>query len=217
MVSAETIQLDKLQFRESFAENVNISGSVRAGVMYRSNLPNATPDSLYIDIGSKSNQILCARILSVDGKYGADIDYQLTGNRSGFTQFQLPTIMHDVVTSYTPNQLAVLAEIKPRCKSRKGHIVPASWGKPLVTSGIVKVFLNSGANNTFLKLYKHGGGSKKLSCNPIEAERNTAYDTECSIKNVEIYDLGKTKIIRTNFGNHSRPLRLQIFISKGHT
>lgn len=209
-VNAETIQLDINQFSESFSKKVNVSGSVRAGVMYSSSAEYVMPNSLYIDIGSKTDQLLCVKMLSVDGQYGADFTYKLTGKISGNTEFQLPTKLQNVVTSYAPNQLAVLAEIKPVCKKKGGYIVPASWGKPILDT--VKVYLNSGVNTTFLKLYKIDGSSQKVLCTPVKNERNTAYDTECNIEDVSSYNLEETKILRKNYGNHSRPIELRIYV-----
>lgn len=216
MAHAETIVLDKdiNQFHESFTQNVNISGSVRAGVMYSSSLDKVRLDSLFIDIGdiAKSDKMLCVKMLSVDGQYGADFSYKLKGKLSGLNHFKLPTTLQDKVSGYTPSHLAVLAEIKPACKGKGGHIVPALWSKK--KDNILKVYLNSGVSKTSLKLYKAQGGSNKVSCNPIKAKRNTAYDTECNINISEEYTLEKTKIIRTNFGSHSRPIKLPIYISQ---
>ena len=213
-VNAETIQItNDHQFSESFSENVSISGSVRVGVMYSSSSRYVTPDSLYIDIGLKSDQILCVKMLSVDGQYEADFAYPLAGNISGRIHFELPTRFQDVVATYTPDQLAVLAEIKSVCKGGGGRIVPASWGEPI--PGDVKVYLNSGVNKTFLKLYKANGSSDKISCSPIQSGKSTAYDTVCIIPGAGSYNLERTKIIRINFGNYSKPVKLKIYTSKG--
>jgi len=211
-VYAETVQLDKDQFNESFTKNVNISGSVRAGVMYRSSEKNVQPDSLYIDARSEAGKMLCVNMLSVDGQYSAHINYKLKANTNHSYTFQLPTNHHDIVTSYAPGQLAVLAEIKDECDGKGGKIVPASWGK--YTPGSIKIYLNSGARTTSLKLYKIKGGSEKIACKPVTYKKNTAYDTECSIDNINNYNLKKTKIIRKNFGNHFSPVQVQIHISK---
>lgn len=216
VANAETILLDeKNHFRESYAENVNISGSVRVGVMYGSSELKVTPDSLYINIGLMVDQMLCVKMLSVDGQYGADFSYQLTGNVSGRNRFQIPTKLRDVLTGYAPDQLVVLAEIKSKCKGRSGVIVPALWGGQTQDT-VVKVYLNSGVSKTVLKLYKNEGGSKKLECGSIKAVINTAYDTECSIVNISSYNLEKTKIIRTHFGNYSKPVKLKIHVLQGH-
>jgi len=208
---ADTIKLDKIQFSESFTKNVNISGSVRVGVMYSSSLSYVKPDSLYIDIAPQANQLLCVKILSIDGQYGAQFTYQIPSGLLARSQFQLPTDFVSVVTSYKPDQLAVLAEIKPVCKGKGGNIVPASWGVPAQET--IKVYLNSGVRSTSLKLKMIKGGSKKLACHPVKNERNAAYDTECVIENFTKYNLQKTKILRSNFGSHSRAVKLNIDVS----
>lgn len=210
--NAEIIQLDKTQFRESFTKNVNISGSVRTGVMYSSSMPYVKPDSLYIDIGPQINQLLCVKILSIDGQYGADFTYQIPNGLVGRSQFKLPTDFMNTITSYKPDELAVLAEIKPICKGRNGYIVPASWGLPVLEA--LKIYLNSGVRSTSLKLDVIKGRSEKLACRPVKSERSTAYDTECVIEKFNKYNLQKTKILRSNFGSHSRAVKLKINISQ---
>jgi len=215
---ADTVILDKdiNQFRESFTQSVNISGSVRAGVMYSSSLKNVQLDSLFIDIGAKAmmDKMLCVKMLSVDGQYGADFTYELKGKLRGLNRFKLPSTLQDKVSVYSPDQLAVLAEVKPVCKGRGGHIVPALWSNKKDDS--LNVYLNSGVSKTSLKLYKIKGGSTKIICKPVKAERNTAFDTKCRIDNTEEYKLDKTKILRTNFGNHSRPIKLPIYFSQNN-
>jgi hypothetical protein len=207
---AEAIKLNQSQFWESYSQSVNISGSVRAGVMYDSPADHVIPDLLYLDISTKSDQLLCVSMVSVDGQYGAKFTYQLSDKIHGLTPFQLPTKLREVMIAYTPEQIAVLSEIKPVCKGKSGHIIPASWGKPSVNT--VKVYLNSGISRTTLKLYKFSGGKIKLKCLPMQSDKNnTAYDTECIITNAGDYDLSKTKILRSNFGNHSRPIKLNIY------
>ena len=213
--TAETIRLNQDQFRESYTEEVNISGAVRTGVMYATSSKHAMPDSLYIDLGKGSDQILCVKMISVDGRYGADFEYSLTSNISGLTRFQLPTTFKDVVTGYSAEQIAVLAEIKPACKSKSIQILPASWGSPKPDT--LKVFLNSGVDTTYLKLYLQKGGSKKQPCQAVKAERGTAYDTACSISDPGSYDLSKTKVIRKNFDNIFKPIKLRIYLTADHS
>lgn len=208
----EAIKLDQNQFREFYSQSVKISGSVRTGVMYDSPADHVVPELLYIDIPTKSDQFLCVNMVSVDGQYGAKFTYQLSKNIHGLTPFELPTEKEGVMMAYTPTQLAVLAEIKPTCKGKSGHIVPASWGVP--HSDTVKVYLNSGISKTTLILINLSGEKDKFPCHPFKSDKNnTAYDTECIIDRAGKFDLSKSKILRRNFGNRFRPIKLNIHIS----
>lgn len=227
-VNANPIKLEKIN--ESYNKNVTISGPVRAGVMYSSSSPNVNPDQLWIDISSlndissgdsKVGQKLCVNMLSADGQYSASFNYQLTGNNndSDSTEpFKVPTSYSGVVEKYAPNQLAVLAEVKPDCigenQGKTKQIIPVTWGtrdKP----NTLHVYLNSRSSKTYLKLYSTEGGSEKIACDPVKFETTTAYNMECNISNISNYNLEKTKIIRTNFGNRFKIIKLPISISPG--
>lgn len=217
-LNAEPIKLNENQFHESLAEKVKISGSVRAGVMYASDSTRVLPNALYVAVGKEYDKMLCVKILSVDGQYGASIKFTLKGAiEDDPAQFELPTAHQDIVTSYMPEQIAVLAQIKPvkdNCNGKSGRIVPAAWGKH--NNDIIKVFLNSSANKTSLKLKKINKDgskqSKKVLCRPVKSKNNTAYNTECSIENIGDFDLTKTKVLRSNFGSISKPIKLEVYI-----
>jgi len=214
--NAGPIEIEFNQFHEYFTESVNISGSMRAGVMYESETSRAAPDSLQVDLTNAIGSVLCVTLLSVDGKYGADFSYTLTGETKGRTAFKLPTEKQEIITSYSPEQLAIFAQVKPVCKGAKGVVVPAFWGNS-ANSNVLNVYLNSAANSTFLMLYGASGdaGDKgKILCKRIDADDNTAYNTQCTINDIQKYNLEKTVIIRSNFGKAYRPVKLKIMTPK---
>jgi hypothetical protein len=211
---AGPIPIEEAQFQESYNDSVNISGSVRAGVMYMAGAEKVLPDSLFLDLLPESDKLLCVSMISVDGRYGAEFSHKLSSDLTGLTQFQLPTEMHDVLTRYKPDQVAVLAEIKPACNDKGERIVPAAWGRPPADSSVIKVFLNSGAEKTYLKMYKKENGSDKLKCKSVRSETKTAYDTECTINEPQKYLLENTKVLRRNFGDYGKSVKLKISISQ---
>lgn len=206
--SAGTVKVAQEQFHESYTNEVSISGSVKAGVMFESMSNRILPDHLYIDIGDAPNSLLKVKMISMDGRYEAEFDYQVEKGISGLTRFSLPTKLKDVISQYFPDQLAVLASLNPGGGLKKSMFVPASWGMP--KSKMMKIYLNSGASETSLKLYLVGGGSKKERCKLIQAGTPTAYDTQCVIENIEEYDMYRTKVIRKNYNNYFKPVKLRI-------
>ena len=205
---ASPVQLNKNDFHERYIENVNISGSVRAGVMFQSAASQVKPAELFVDIGTNSGSTLCVRIISIDGHYEADFEYAITKENQGLVQFDLPTSKGDVVESYAPDHLAVLAEVKKECSQKKAHFAPAAWGRP--DNNTVKVFLNSGVEKTLLKIKNKEGKYIKQKCNKLKHEKLTAYDVECVISNAIEYDLSTTKVLRKNFDNFIKPIKLNI-------
>lgn len=205
-VWAGTIHLPKQNFHESYVNEVNISGAVRAGVMFESNARKVNLENLFIDVGDHSDLELEVKLISICGRYEAKFKYKLDKTTRGWTRFNLPTDMANIISGFNPEQLVVLAKI--RGGSSKSIIVPASWGKPATNR--LKVFLNSGVSSTTLKLYGSNGNSDKIKCREIKNKTNIAYDTVCSVKDIGQYRMSKTKIIRRNYDNFFKPVRLPI-------
>jgi len=205
---ADPVQLSKNDFHERYIENVNISGSIRAGVMFQSAASQVKPEELFVDIGTNPGATLCVRIISIDGQYEADFEYPIKKENQGLIQFTLPTSKGDVVASYAPDHLAVLAEVKKDCSQKKARFAPAAWGRP--DNNTVKVFLNSGVEKTLLKIKNKEGKYIKLNCSKMQYEKLTAYDVECVISNAAEYDLSTTKVLRKNFDNFIKPIKLDI-------
>lgn len=96
---------------------------------------------MFVDIGNNPGATLCVNIISIDGRYEADFEYPIKKENHGLIQFSLPTSKGDVVESYAPDHLAVLAEVKKNCRHKKTRFAPAAWGRP-DNNNTVKVFLN---------------------------------------------------------------------------
>lgn len=63
---------------------------------------------------------------------------------------------------------------------------------------------------TLLKIKNNKGKYKKLKCIKIKNDNLTAYDVECVISNAAEYDLSTTKVLRENFDNFIKPIKLDI-------
>lgn len=205
---AGTVVLVKEQFKETYTNEVKISGAVRAGVMHASSIPAVVPEALYINLGSNSGSRLEVNIISFDGRYEAKFNYLVEKGVTGLTRFKLPTRLTKVISSYAPRQLAVLAKLKTNGNDKRGAIIPATWGIP--NPEHLTVLLNSGVSKTLLKLYRPGGGKENLECRKFIGGGATAYDTECVVENYKQYNMAKTKIIRKNFDSFFKPIKLKI-------
>ena len=87
---AGPVQLNKNDFHERYIENVNISGSIRAGVMFQSAASQVKPSELFVDIGTNPGATLCVRIISIDGHYEADFEYPIKKENQGLIQHLIP-------------------------------------------------------------------------------------------------------------------------------
>lgn len=206
---ADIITINHGQFKETFTESVNISGIVRIGVMYGSPLNNTDLDSLFIDLGQNKKGLLCASITSIDGQYKAAFKLKLKEQWKGISRFKLPSQYHQRISHYSPNHVAVMAEIKPKCKGKTHQIVPASWGPP--NTETIHVFINSGGFNSILKLYKLNGDREKIKCHDINTNKKTAFNTECTISKPIRYQMEKSTLFRSRNNNRSKPIKLPIF------
>ncbi len=207
---SEVIKVTQDEFKESFVENVKVSGEVRAGIMYLSSETTSKPNSIYLAL-DKEDRHLCVTIRSSDGKYEAKFSKMVDGAVPGATKIELNSRFKEMLESYDNSEIVALVHSKDNCETKIEKILPVSWSQE--AKGMIAVYLNSGQYVTRIKLYKESGQTDKIKCDVLNADERVAYDTVCRINNPERYDLSRTRIIRSNFGSFAKPIALPINIA----
>lgn len=77
----------------------------------------------------------------------------------------------------------------------------------------INVLINSGGLDVSLKLYDKEGKKYKIACNPVHANRVTAYDSICVISDPGKYNLKKSKILRRRLNNYLPSVKLPISLN----
>jgi len=194
------IVLSENQFKESFLDNVTVSGGIRAGFMYKSSLERVDAHQLYIHLRrdlDDPRDTLCVNMVSRDGRYTASWQYAIGSQPAGAINIDLPSKYQEQMASYPPDALVALAAIaKQGCAAPDLQYIPASWGEAAQTDVIL--YVNSGNADTVIGI---PGRTERIPCAKITAGSTVAYDTQCVI-NKEVLDQPKSIfLVRTSFGN----------------
>ena len=153
---------------------------------------------------------LCVRIKSIDGRYEADMEYDIHNIPLGEKyRLEYPTEYPEALNSYNSKELAIYAEVKDVCEGGTQDIVIASW-EPDSQLKEITILLNTDRNYIVkLKVPALKGEAHIKMCHRINTEQATiktkkipiTYNFECVLpieKNK--YDYSKSTIhIRKDF------------------
>ena len=194
------IVLNDGQFKESFLDKVTVSGGIRAGFMYQSQLGHADIHELYVHLQRdivEQDAMLCVNMVSRDGRYSASWEYALGKQPAGSFVVDLPSKYQEKIVGYSPDALVVLAGItKKDCASSEMKYVPTSWGAMPASDYVL--YVNSGNTDTIVGIPGH---AERIQCTKIVADSTVAYDTRCILGKDILNEPKSVFLVRNNFGN----------------
>lgn len=210
---AETITLKPI---EKYDENVTVSGEVRAGVMYQQTLADPIPLppwTVFVDLGGglPRKASLCGKLISADGVYEASFQFDPGPNMklSGITSFKLESEHENKLSSYQVGEISVFTYEGSRECRKISNILPSSWSSHITED--INIYLNARQYDTYLLAYKKDERKPNfISCHAISAKQRVAYDTVCTIKQINAYDLSRTRIRRSNGDSYAPIIKLPI-------
>lgn len=164
---------------EVYYQKVPVSGEIRVGLMAFENDEKIIPKSFFVKIPQHQESSLCVEISSRDGRYEANIPYDIKSLKSGVYEFELPTKHADELKKYTLKDITILAKIGESCTSNGSYYVLSTWNKPDLNTGQLHIYLNSD-QPTFIQ-FESGGISRKITCERIEENASIAYNCSCVV------------------------------------
>ncbi|GHF94867.1 hypothetical protein [Thalassotalea marina] len=186
-----TISILSKNINESYSKTVKVSGSFFLGFQFsqKSNI-----DKLNVLFPSKSTGTLCIDISSIDGRYKASLEHELTQAVSKLNQLEFPTQYQTELTSYKPNELAVKATLGKSCSDRNRKSLLASWSGNIEGEHPV-LLIRSDARKDVVFVPNI---SKSFKCKKFKNEYKVTYDKYCELKGIDITEVGSIKIKRKN-------------------
>lgn len=206
----DVVHIAKLD--EQFVEQVKVSGRTESGIMYKSVDEKADLGALYVDVTPKAHGSICVDIVSVDGKYKGYFEYRLKGGEKQAVRFDITSKHRERLSSYDPNQLVVLSQIQDRCEDRKEkpNYVLSSWGVPLYDSINIYASKSGSDVKAMLKVKNKQGKVKRFKCHKVKNGRTVVFDSICTIKGIEQYNLASLRFVAKQRGEVLREKDLAI-------
>ena len=165
---------------EQWHEKVPVSGGVRVGVMAVDEATAVDPRSFVAFLPASDLPLLCVEISSKDGRYEANLEFELAGRNAGLLRFELPTKHRNELSRYAPPDLAILARLGRDCTAPPDRFVVAGWTDRALADTIV-VFVNSDAP-TMIVAGANGVISESAPCEEIVGgAAPKAYNLACRV------------------------------------
>ena len=198
---------NKEGLKESYTDDVPVSGRVVAGVML---MGIASPGNMAIypsgvSVGSR----LCVQVTSRDGRYWAENNFRLTKRAAEDEQpkiieparlqydteyddekpkinepvrLQYDTEYEDELKGFKLDELAILSYTHDCGQSRENSYFPAIRNGYSGEKNRLRIYINSGRADSYVRVENSiEGNNKSRMCRRFTEGRRTGYDTVCEI------------------------------------
>jgi len=171
---------------EVWYDKVPVSGEIRVGIMADQNDEAINPTTFYIMIPEHKEKFLSCEISSIDGRYEASVNYNISKLKAGIHQFNLPTKHVSDLKSYSYSDITILTSIIDNLEDKAKYYTSASW-KPITSyPENIYVYLNSERTTTLAVEDKTKNVKSEFKCIKIENSSSIAYNKVCKIPSKSI-------------------------------
>lgn len=174
-----TIDIPAKNFSESYAENVQVSGSVLASSFVKGSLDFVAPDKLYAYV-PRSASTLNIILSSIDGRYTADAQIKLTSEQEGWVQLKIPTQHQSKFIKYLPDRLVAFAfaDSEDMFGNYVQEVFPTSWGAP--KSEDVIFYINSAGGNPNITFRNSSEDVISKDCTALDDKYTRVFNHVCT-------------------------------------
>ena len=204
---AAEVALEKKDFKEFRREGADISGAVVVGVQVQRPAPDGPFLMGYIPREWKDG-VICAQVVSADGKYEAYAPYRVPANWPGKTaRLDFPTAYPDQLRGFSKDGVGALISQGDCSEPKETAKSVVLWNATSLE--MIDVMVNSfRADDVFAYVANR---PQPVRCLNIELNSSIAYDSKCRIDANGIHGKTKIQIYRINGGKPSRPTDIDIW------
>ncbi len=190
--------ISPIEYREHYVSEVPHSGGIRIGMMTSYKSDPIDPSFFSVIIPESNQKYLCCDISSRDGKYEANLKYDISFLKPGFHKFKLPTQHASELKKYKSKEITILASLGEKCTVEPKYYVPASWQKSITkNTDTIFIFLLSETDITYIEIFNLKTKERQnCDCYEIEGEASRAYNHLCKIPTVLVDQYSRMKVIQ---------------------
>ncbi|WP_394172301.1 hypothetical protein [Thalassotalea litorea] len=189
---AAEISIDENSFEESFSHTVQVSGNFYVGLQMAS---DDNIEQLVVLFPEGSTGMLCIAISSIDGRYKAKIEQEISSPISGWTQVLFDSAHQGELNKYIANELAVLARVGGSCTKSGARSILSSWYQRVSNDQEMVLLLRSDARKDTVVIDGHDGSFK---CKKFKNSYKVTYDKYCPLKGIDITQVPILEVQRKN-------------------
>jgi hypothetical protein len=190
-------------WKELLQEKTPISGFVVKGVVDSMDSP-FTGELFALLPNQDEFGRLCLEVTSIDGKYFASAEYQISGIEPGLYQLTYPigAKAADFLSELSVAELALLGTLGRDCTSidRNNPIIQLRFH--IVASEDTMLFVNRGSATAMEVKVQNSQNSSVISCDPVETDKKVLeYDYVCPVNLSDSDCKVEIRIDREAFGS----------------
>ena len=173
---------------ENYYSQIPVSGETRVGLMAFETADKVVPTSFFVRIPEHKSPILSVEVSSRDGRYQANLFYDISSIKPQVIELELPTRYISELHSYTVRDITILSKIVPAKDRDPECYVLSCWNRPAFKNNLAYVYLNS-EHPTDLILEDSHATERIIECNRITEGNSVSYNCSCVISgyNLEEY------------------------------
>lgn len=186
---------------EVWYDKVPVSGDIRVGLMAVPDNSSIDPSYFYVNLPEHKEQQLCCEVSSRDGRYEANLIYNIKDLEPGYHRFKIPTKHKKALNKYAASDISILTSIGDDCKDSKNYYAVASWNQldALTTTDTVFLLLNSDRRTFIIVENKELSKDEEYLCKKNRSTSSVAYNCVCKIparqlkEETQLYILQKSR------------------------
>ncbi|MDG5491195.1 hypothetical protein [Psychroserpens sp. SPM9] len=178
---SSSTSLEPINLEENWTNNRPINGEKRVGILSYTKLKFINPEYLTVLIPDSESDFLCLSIVSLDGRYSAKLNYDISKEAPGLIKLHFPTKHKSKLRKYSPEEITVLASIGSNCNTSSNSFVLTTWDKD-VSEDFFIVYINT-RNQASIIAFENNEIEFEKDFSKIESDNylKVAYNQSCKI------------------------------------
>ena len=186
---------------EQWQDKVPVSGHIRVGFMLDQNETTFNPSEFYVLIPDTNEENLCVELSSKDGRYSANINYDISELKQGVQLFTLPTKYKSELSNYRYDEVVILSSLNKDCDEDESKTYLLSGWLNTERPQSISVYLNLSVP-TSLVAVKEDGTEVRYKCETLDFPK-VAFSKRCKIPVKETENI-ENLVVQARVGRGSR-------------
>ena len=165
---------------EVWYKKIPVSGEIRTGIVAELENTASIQKSFFVLIPQEKSPHLCVEISSNDGRYAANLEFDISNLSSGIHEFNWPTAYYKDLQDFSSKDITIKSSIGAQCGKDENYFVLSSWIKTDFKD-YVYIILNSEKKSRIRVFNKKTKETQDFECQNFEGQANVAFNSSCSI------------------------------------
>jgi hypothetical protein len=165
---------------EVWYKKIPVSGEIRTGIVAELENTASIQKSFYVLIPDDKANFLCVEISSNDGRYAANLEFDISGLSSGIHEFDWPTIYYKDLQGLSSKDITIKSSVGKECGNEENFFVLSSWVQTDFKENAY-IILNSEKKSRIRVYNNKTKETLEFECLDLEDRPNVAFNSSCSI------------------------------------